>query len=816
MTQPVLEGLTVLEFGAGSHAAALAGVLLADNGARVVKVEPPEGDRLRTDSPSAHLVFNRGKESVVADLRTTEGRERARELAAHADVLIAAFEPGVAERFGIDYASLRELNPLLVHCSINGFGSEGPYAAIKAYEGVVQAKTGLFSLGQGGQFGYRPGPVFGNAPIAGTGAGHLAASGIIAALLARRQTGHGQQLEVPLYFGAHVVDYFGLMTWLLMAGKVDLSASKPAAGGGTPRRTVVASRLNYLPCTKDGRFVFFTAMMPHQSRAVLRALGIEHILEEPRFANAPFFESAEDGQAWEDEIWNAFRTKTFAEWDPILRAEQDIAYELARTSEEGLDHPAVRDNDGVLTLDVPGIGPAEQVGPVAAFQATPARIQRAAPAVGENSGPLGGPAAVVGTGSTPEHPLAGITVVEFGYFFAMPFATQTLAALGARVIKIEDRGGDPMRFSFGAPETGAARVMEGKESLVVDLRTPEGRLLVHEVVAKADAFVNGFRSGIAERQGLDYDTLRALKPDLVYVHAAGYGEKGEFARRPLFAQCAEAIAGSLYRNAGFWLDPTLTEGMSATEIQAVFLPRLRTLVDGDSNAAMALLTGLTLALYHKQQTGEGQFVATSMVSGNMWAYADDAVRYEGKIPLPMTDPDLNGITALYRLYEAASGGWVFLAAPRQDEWEALARTVGRDDLVTDARFATAADRAANDEALATELSSVFATRKADEWEALLVPQGVACVEPYPATMSEFSATDPVLRETGLVAEVDHPTFGRIVRHGLPVRFSETPGRLAPGCVLAQHTRPILEELGYSPERIAELEEKQVVVTLPSD
>src|SRR3954454_6149337 len=527
MIQPVLEGLTVLEFGAGSHAAGLAGVLLADNGARVVKVEQPEGYRLRTDSPSAHLVFNRGKESVVADLRTAEGRERARELAAHADVLISAFEPGVAEGFGIDYASLRELNPLLVHCSINGFGSKGPYAAIKAYEGVVQAKSGLFSLGQGGQFGYRPGPVFGNAPLAGTGAGHLAASGIVAALLARQQTGRGQQLEAPLYFGAQVVDYFGLMTWLLMAGEVGLAAGKPAGGGGAPRHPGAASRLNYLPCTKDGRFVFFTAMMPHQSRAVLRALGIEQILDEPRWANAPFFDSAEDGQAWEDEIWAAFRTKTFAEWEPILRAEKDIAYELARTSEEGLDHPAVRDNNGVVTLDAPGIGPVEQVGPVADFRGTPARIGRSAPAVGENSGPLTGPAAVTGTGTTPAHPLAGITVVEFGYFFAMPFATQTLAALGARVIKIEAHAGDPMRSSFGAPESGAARVMEGKESLTVDLRTPEGRQLAHDVIAQADAFVNGFRSGIAERQGLDYETLRAINPALVYLHASGYGVEGE-------------------------------------------------------------------------------------------------------------------------------------------------------------------------------------------------------------------------------------------------------------------------------------------------
>src|SRR3954465_4219715 len=104
MNQSVLEGLTVLEFGAGSHAAALAGVLLADNGARVIKVEPPEGDRLRTAAPSAHLVFNRGKERSVAALRTAEGRAQAQELAARADVLIAGFAPGTAEEFGVDYA----------------------------------------------------------------------------------------------------------------------------------------------------------------------------------------------------------------------------------------------------------------------------------------------------------------------------------------------------------------------------------------------------------------------------------------------------------------------------------------------------------------------------------------------------------------------------------------------------------------------------------------------------------------------------------------------------------------------------------------
>jgi crotonobetainyl-CoA:carnitine CoA-transferase CaiB-like acyl-CoA transferase len=534
----------------------------------------------------------------------------------------------------------------------------------------------------------------------------------------------------------------------------------------------------------------------------------------PRFAKAPVFDSAEDAQAYEDEIWAVFGTRTFAEWDTLLRKEPDVAYELTRTSEEGLDHPQVRHNAEVLTLQDPNVGPVEQVGPIAHFRATPARITRSAPGLGENTGPLLGPAQVAGGGATPEHPLAGLTVVEFGYFFAMPFATTLLASLGARVIKIEDRVGDPMRHAFGPPETGAARVLEGKESLAVDLRTPEGLQVVHDLVATADAFVNGFRPGIAERRGLDYDTLVGLNPNLVYFHASGYGVDGPYASRPIFAQCATAVAGAVHRQSAFWMDPALTEGMNIAEIQAVILPRMRGLTDGDSNAALAGVTALSMALYHKRRTGQGQYLSSSMLGGNLWAYADDAVRYAGKKPLAPADPDLDGVHALYRLYQA-SDGWVFLAAPHQPEWERLTSALDRGDLASDPRFATAADRAENDNDLISELAVVFKSRTAGDWEADLVPNGVACVEAYGATMSEFTATDPVLKETGLVAEVDHPLFGRILRHGLPVRFSETPGRLAAGCLRGQHNRSIMAELGYGPERIAELEEKEAVFTPPA-
>ena len=391
----------------------------------------------------------------------------------------------------------------------------------------------------------------------------------------------------------------------------------------------------------------------------------------------------------------------------------------------------------------------------------------------------------------------------------MPYGVTMAGALGARVIKLEGAAGDPMRSAFGAPDVGGAKTMEGKESLAVDLQSPEGRKIVQEVAARADMFINGFRSGVAERMGLDYATLSKLNPRLVYVHAAGYGVDGPLAHRPIYAQVAQAVAGSIGRYGGRWLDPDFTKTLSWIEAQIVVLPRLRGLVDGDSNAALAVLSSILLALYDQRRTGKGQFLSTTMIGGNALAYADDFVRYDGKATLPVADEENHGLHALYRLYRAASG-WIFLAAPRQREWEALTAALDRSDLAHDDRFTSEAARLANDDALVTLLADIFATRPAGEWEHLLTPAGVACVEAFDASHSEFTCTDPVLRETGLVVEVDHPAFDTIVRAGPPVAMSETPGRAAPGCLVGQHTDLILEELGYSAEQVAELKTRQVV------
>jgi crotonobetainyl-CoA:carnitine CoA-transferase CaiB-like acyl-CoA transferase len=224
---------------------------------------------------------------------------------------------------------------------------------------------------------------------------------------------------------------------------------------------------------------------------------------------------------------------------------------------------------------------------------------------------------------------------------------------------------------------------------------------------------------------------------------------------------------------------------------------------------MAVFSSLLLGLAHQRRTGEGQFIATSMITGNAYAYSDDFNSYAGKHPFPIADPEQLGFHGLYRLYETADG-WIFLAAPTQREWESLAVLVDRPDLLAEGAYATPASRIEHAEALGKTLTELFAGKSAADWEAQLAPKGVGCVEVYEGGQSSFTCTDPWLRESGLVVEVDHPTFGPILRHGPLVQLSRTPARIAPSGLRGDHNDVILAGIGYSPDDIAGLVRDKVI------
>ena len=187
---------------------------------------------------------------------------------------------------------------------------------------------------------------------------------------------------------------------------------------------------------------------------------------------------------------------------------------------------------------------------------------------------------------------------------------------------------------------------------------------------------------------------------------------------------------------------------------------------------------MMLGLAHQRRTGEGQYVSLSMLGGNALCYSDDFCRWDGKAPRSLTDEENHGLGALYRLYQV-SDGWVFLAAPTEREWTSLLKALDATSLSADERFATADARRANDAALAAELGALLSPPPAAELEASLSEAGVGCAVASEDGASAVTSTDPVLFETGLTVDVDHPLFGRIRRHAPPVAFSETPGPSRP-------------------------------------
>jgi crotonobetainyl-CoA:carnitine CoA-transferase CaiB-like acyl-CoA transferase len=796
----ICEGLNVLEMGAGSVAASMAGVILADAGARVVKVEPPDGDALRRVDPSGFLVWNRGKESLVADLRTTEGRERARELAAAADVVIEGFAPGTTDGWGIGPDTLRAANPALVHCSITGFGRTGEYASLKGYDSLVAAKVGLWARGS---WGHRAGPMMYPVPWASFGAATQAVAGIVGALLVREHTGRGQAVDATLVGGLDPLEYF-------VGTIVQLAAKQGDAASADSRSATAASRYGVLAVTRDGRMLQTSTLLPHQGRALSEVAGITEQLDHPRFQRLPMFDGPEDAQAWEDLLLEAFRQHDLDHWLPRLEANPDIAFEVGVTSEQGLHHPQIVHNGDVITVHDPGAGPVREVGPIGHFERTPCEVVRSAPALGDHNGTFVAGATPAGGGAAPAHPFAGITIVEFGCFYAMPYAVTMAASLGARVIKIEDGTGDPHRLSFG-PEVASNKTTAGKESVSLDLRSPEGRAVAQRIVEAADVFVTGFRTGVADKLGLGYEELRARNPRLLYVHGAGYGTDGPYAQRALYAQAAQAVAGSFGRQVGYWADPERSTGMSVAELQAIVLPRVNQIIDGDSNAALGLLAALALGVYHQARTGEGQFLRTSMIAGNAWAYSDDFCTYDGKPPIALCDDEYWGTGALDRIYAAADDTWVCLAVRFEREFRSLVSVMGLPEVADDERFASDGGRREHDAALGAALAARFRDKPAAEWESALSAADVGCVAVNTDGHPVFTSYDPVLRATGLTLAFEHPLFGEMVRAAPPVAFSETPTRVAPPCLRGQHNRAVLAELGYSEAEIEDLESRGALI-----
>jgi crotonobetainyl-CoA:carnitine CoA-transferase CaiB-like acyl-CoA transferase len=391
---------------------------------------------------------------------------------------------------------------------------------------------------------------------------------------------------------------------------------------------------------------------------------------------------------------------------------------------------------------------------------------------------------------TSASPLAGVRIVDLSRVLAGPYATMTLADLGADVVKVEHPAGGDETRGWGPPFAGGESayflsVNRGKRSVALDLKDPEARDLALELCARADVVIENFRPGGAARLGLEYETVRALRRDIVYCTISGFGSR-EPTDRAGYDFTVQAESGLMAITGDSDGEP-LKVGVAIVDVLAGL------------NAATAILA----ALRRRDLTGEGGRVEVSLLDSAFAALVNVGANALLTGEEPQRYGNAHPSIVPYQPFRAADG-WIAVAAANDGLYTRLCQAIDRPDLAADERYATNAARVLNREPLIGELQAVFTARSTDDWERLLLAAGV------PA--GKIRGVGEALRTApARTRRVDHPTAGAIELVGPPFKLNSAAlGPSTPPPLLGQHTDEVLRELGVDDERLASLEERGVI------
>jgi len=739
----VLDGIRVIDFGQ-YIAGPLAAMLLGDQGADVIRIDPPGGPRWNTP---ANATWNRNKRSLALDLKHDADRETARQLIAGADVVIENFRPGVMERLGLGAAAMTAANPRLIYCSLPGFGADDPRAQVKAWEGVVGAATGAYRASHATQGR----PVYTVIPYGSAYAAFLCAVTVAITLNARARSGLGQIVEIPLFDATFsVVGARGLLV------------------NGKPEAEPEFNWSRQLPC-KDGRWLMYVANNK-RFEAFIRAIG----MDQWRDAKLPPKELAR-------KFDEAMRARTAREWEDFIA---DIGSEgvICHTSAEWLGHPQALQSKIIADYDDPELGRFRGPGINVRLSATPGSVRAPRPksdahraeilrelenrpSIQDNSFPpsSNGRAGMEVIRSA----LEGVKVVDLCIILAGPTCGRTLAEFGADVVKID------------SPHVKTVLrhndINRAKRSILIDLKSKDGLDIFWKLVDQADVVLQNFRGGVAERLGIDYERVRARRPDIVYGSMNTFGHSGPYAGRPGHEQLGQAVSGMQVR---YGSNKPATAPFAAN----------------DYGTGLMACYGVALALLHRRRTGEGQFVDSALAYTATMLQSALLQDYPGKEWNEPHGQNAMGSGPLNRLYQA-SDGWLFLAARTGD----LARC---------AQLADLAGRGGAD--LERALEERMRGRNVAAWVDTLTQAGIGAHRVVPSLIDLM--TDPLVEARGLAVTRDHEGFGPITTTAPGTKLSRTPVTVGrPAARPGSDAASVLAEIGMGGELERLIRERVIAV-----
>ncbi len=713
-----LTGLRVIDLGQ-YIAGPLAAVLLADQGAEVIHVDPPGGPRWQ--SP-ADAFLNRGKRRITLDLKNPEERAIAQRLVASADVLIENFRPGVMDRLGLGAEAMRARNPRLIYCSLPGFAVDDPRAAMRAWEGIIAAATANCTPRVGEE---PPGwdwsrPTYSALPLASAFGAYLAATGIVMALIARHRTGRGQRVDVPLFDAMFTL--------------IGHSGAYVNARGLHPPAPIHGRGAGCFRC-KDGRYVQFDTSSPRHLTWFARAAGITDTWE-PELLDLQRNADPRVNERLHARLRELFLTRDAAEWETIGNR-AGAAIGMVRTAQEWLHTEHAQQIGAVVQLDDPLLGRTWMPGLPVRLTACPGAPQgprrlpdadRAHVLAALDDRPPPPPPA--GTEPDLRHPLQGMRVLDLCLALAGPTCGRLLLEFGAEVIKI-----DPPNARAGG------YLNRGKRSLLLDLDSLEGQRVFWKLVELADVVVENFSPGTADRLGIGYAEARARRPDIIYTSISCYGYGGPWTPWRGWERQGQAVTGIMERTAL----PSVLGPYNLVDIGTAVLATFAT----------------ALAIYYRLQTGQGQHVQASLVQTATYHQAPYMLDYAGHVADEPRGYEALGAGPLQRFYQAKDG-WFFLGATEAEKPQ-IGVALGVEGF--ERLQGTAMEQA---------LCTAFAQGTVAECVARLREAGVSAhaVVPLAALMA-----DPESRARGLSVHQEVEGVGACTMPGLSVHLSETPMRL---------------------------------------